>query len=275
MPGQIDVNLPICQTGYYGNTLAMNQEPNWYPIVQATRLGDQLFQRLAGLIEQGQFAEGDRLPAESELAERFGVSRPVIREALGRLRMIGMIVSRKGSGSFVRRRLDRIFEVPVVGFNHVDSLAQVRKCYEFRMGLEGEAAYSAAQNRNAEALRTMQDALKRIENAIVNGVIGMDADHEFHVAVARATGNEFYLTMMETMRTPIEFCINLGRSLSLRRPMDHLLRVQQEHVAIFKAIESGDKDGARNAMRAHVADACDRIFNGPDDAKLLAESRIS
>ena len=56
--------------------------------------------------------------------------------------------------------------------------------------------------------------------------------------------------------------------------MDHLLRIQQEPVTIFTAIESGDKDGARNAMRTHLADTCERIFNGPNGPKLLVEGRI-
>jgi GntR family transcriptional repressor for pyruvate dehydrogenase complex len=255
--------------------MSQPQEAIWQPVLHASRLGDQLFQRLVGLIEQGQFAEGSRLPAESDLAERFGVSRPVVREALGRLRMIGMIMSRKGSGSFVCRRADRVLDMPAVGLGHMDSLARVRKCYEFRIGLEGEAAFNAAHYRSAEALQTLLAALKRIEAAIVGGVVGMDADHEFHLAVARATGNEFYITMMETMRAPIEFCINLGRSLSMHRPYDHLLRVQQEHVTIFKAIEAGDGETARDAMRQHVADACERIFHGPDNAKVLAENRLA
>ena len=68
---------------------------------------------------------------------------------------------------------------------------------------------------------------------------------------------------MEAMRTPIEFTINLARSLALARPLEHLLTVQAEHVVMFEAIEAGDKEAARNAMRAHIANACSRIFEGP------------
>ena len=62
---------------------------------------------MAGLIDKGEFSEGGRLPAESDLASRFGVSRPVIREALSRLRVMGVIVSRKGSGSYVQNVVTR------------------------------------------------------------------------------------------------------------------------------------------------------------------------
>jgi len=253
----------------------MSQEGDSFPVAQAVGTVDQLYRRLAELIEQGQFAEGSRLPAEGDLAEQFGVSRYLVREALGRLRIAGVIVSRKGSGSFVRKRFIGDLEPPPFGLSHIDSIAQIKSCYEFRIGLEGEAAYLAAQNRNVEALRKMQAALDRIESAIVDGIVGKDADFDFHLAVARGTGNGFYFTVMETMRTPIEFGINLGRSLSLRRPKHHLQRIQAEHVAIFTAIEAGDKEAARRAMRAHLTEACDRMFNGPDYENLLVRSPIA
>jgi len=238
---------------------------NWgTAIVQAARLGDQLSQRMAALIDRGEFGEGHRLPAESELAARFGVSRPVIREALSRLRAMGFIVSRKGSGSYVQSRSDRPLQAPtMIGFGPLNSLAQVRKCYEFRVGVEGDAAYYAAQNRTPELLVAMREALGRMEKAIAQGAVGMSADFEFHMAVARASGNEFYAALMDSMRMPIEFAINLARSLAMTRPLDHLLTVQREHVRMFEAIEAKDGDAARRAMRAHVENACSRVFEGP------------
>jgi len=157
---------------------------------------------------------------------------------------------------------------------HVDSIAQLRRCYEFRIGVEGETAYFAAQNRNADTLGDMRAALDRLEEAVALRNVGMDADFEFHLGVARATGNGFFATVMEAMRAPIEFGINLGRSLSLRRPKRHLERIQAEHVAIFKAIEIGDRDCARRTMRDHLTDACNRMFNGPDAGSLLTPSSI-
>jgi DNA-binding FadR family transcriptional regulator len=234
----------------------------WGELPPAARLGDRLSHRIAALIDRGEFGEG-RLPAESELAARFGVSRPVIREALSRLRVMGVIVSRKGSGSYVQKRAERPPETPTIGFGPVNSLAQVRKCYEFRVGFEGDAAYYAAQNRTPEHLVALRDALDRMEIALEQGVTAMSADIEFHFAVARASGNEFFEAVMESMRTPLEFAVNLARSLTLTRPLDHLLVVQAEHVAMFEAIEAGDKEAARLAMRTHIENACSRVFEGP------------
>jgi GntR family transcriptional regulator, transcriptional repressor for pyruvate dehydrogenase complex len=235
---------------------------DWGVLPPATRLGDRLCQHIEALIDRGEFGEG-RLPAESELATRFGVSRPVIREALSRLRVMGVIVSRKGSGSYVQKRASPPAEVPAIGFGPVSSLAQVRKCYEFRMSFEGDAAYYAAQNRTTETLLPIKDALDRMGRAIGEGELGMSADLEFHFAVARASGNEFFEAVMEAMRTPLEFAVNLARSLTLTRPLDHLLTVQAEHVAMFDAIEAGDGEAARLAMRTHIENACSRVFEGP------------
>ena len=190
----------------------MNPEQSSSSIAQATRAADQLYRLLADMIEQGRLAEDGRLPPEGELAEKFGVSRYVIREALTRLRLAGVIVSRKGSGSFVRKRTGEDVRAPETSLAYVDSIAQVRRCFEFRIGVEGETAYFAAQNRNAEALLEMRAALNRLEEAVASGNVGMDADYEFHLAVARATGNSFFATVIELMRVPIEFGIKLGEA---------------------------------------------------------------
>jgi DNA-binding FadR family transcriptional regulator len=229
----------------------------------APRLGDHLSQRMAALIEEGEFSEGSRLPAESELAARFGVSRPVIREALSRLRTMGVITSRKGSGSYVQRRAPVGDAAATVGFGPLNSLAQVRRLYEFRMSLEGDAAYYAAQNRTEAMLGVMREALGGMQTAINQGVAGMDADLRFHLAVTHASGNEFFEAVMQSMRKPLEFAVDLARTLTLTRPRDHMLLVQAEHVAIFAAIEASDKDAARRVMRRHIQNARWRVFEGP------------
>jgi GntR family transcriptional repressor for pyruvate dehydrogenase complex len=233
------------------------------PLTQTPRLGDHLSSRISDLIDRGEFGDEGRLPSELALADRFGVSRPVVREALSRLRSRGVIVSRKGSGSYFRKSLSAPTAVGAVGFLPIDSLAAVRKCFEFRIGVESEAAFFAAQNHAPATLAAIREALERMEAAAANGGVAVKADLEFHLSVARASGNEYFEAMMHSMRTPIEFAINLARSLTLTRPLEHLRTVQTEHVVLFQAIEARDKDAARAAMRRHIENTCKRVFDGP------------
>ena len=237
----------------------------WDTGSRSPSLGVQLSIRIGRLIESGEFNEGDRLPAESELADTFGVSRPIIREALSQLRSQGRIVSRRGSGSYVQKREDAHAAGPRADtpFGPLSSLSQVKKCYQFRATVEADAAFYAAQNRTSETLTQMRIALERLEAAVLDREVGINPDYEFHVAIARGSGNEFFETIMQQLQTPIEFTINLARSLSLTRTVEHMMTIQGEHVAIYKAIEAGDGETARRVMRSHLENACLRLFDGP------------
>ncbi len=234
------------------------------PIPRSAPLGEHLSSRIKSWIDGGEFVEGARLPSESELAERFGVSRPIIREALSRLRSEGMIFSRRGSGSYVQKRVEPDANAGgQTPFGPIGSLAQVRKCYQFRATIEGDAAFYAAQNRSAEQLAQLQEALQKLEADVLGRAVGIGSDYGFHVAVARASGNEFFEVILKQLQTPIEFTINLARSLSLTRTQEHMMTIQGEHVAIYRAIETRDGETARRVMRSHLDNACTRIFEGP------------
>jgi DNA-binding FadR family transcriptional regulator len=231
--------------------------------IEPVRLSDVLYDRLVLKISQGEFSAGSRLPSESDLAERFNVSRSMVREALLRLRENRVIVSRKGAGSFVLRQPGTDERTPVgLGFAPTNNLAQVKKCYEFRIGVEGEAAFWAAQNRTSETLARIRLSLDQLETAIAQGAIGVEPDYNFHLAVAQASANEFFETVLASLKTTITFAINLSRSLSLAQPVARLRVVQEEHIAIYDAIEAGDKEGAAVAMRCHISNTCDRVFEG-------------
>src|SRR5271168_2327785 len=140
----------------------------WEPLLQPPTLGDHLSSRISDLIDRGEFGNEGRLPSELALADRFGVSRPVVREALSRLRSQGVIVSRKGSGSYIQK-LRTPLGAP--GFWPIESLAAVRKCFEFRTGVESEAAFFAAQNHAPATLAAIREALAGMEAAATNGVV--------------------------------------------------------------------------------------------------------
>jgi GntR family transcriptional repressor for pyruvate dehydrogenase complex len=228
------------------------------------RLGDELYDALIDLIDRGELTDGSRLPAENEIAVKFGVSRPVVRETLSRLRDEGRIISRRGSGSYVVKKLSEKIDLSArIGFGPINSLDQIAKCYAFRIAVEGEAACHAAANRTAEGLSVIRDSLLGLGSMIEANKVGSDADYQFHMAVTRASGNEWFVSAMLAMREQIEFTIDLARNLSMSRSAIHIQGVQTEHVLIYNAIESGEQEAAKAAMRNHLSNACDRIFKGP------------
>jgi DNA-binding FadR family transcriptional regulator len=215
---------------------------------------EQLFERIVA----GEFPVNARLPSETELARRFGASRPVVREALARLRDDGLIVSRQGSGSYVRRRPDHA----VLQFVPVGSIADIQRCLEFRAGLEAAAAALAATRWEDGDLADIKAAFDEVEACIETGQLGVDADEHFHRAIAEATHNQYHVSVQVSLQPHIAFGMTLTRNLSLRRAAERLRLVQDEHLAVLRAIESRDAEGARAAMATHIENARRRMFEG-------------
>jgi len=222
------------------------------------KLSDQIYELVLNSIVEGSYPESSKLPTETELARRFGVSRPVIREALARLRDDGLIQSRKGAGSFVRRRPDEA----VLRFSPVGSIADIQRCFEFRVALEPHAAQLAAERRDENSLRRIAQALASLDKAVETGSLGVDADFEFHLAVALASENRFFLTTFTSLQEPARTGMSINRNLSLLNPAERLGLVQLEHVAVYEAIRLGLADEAREAMLRHIENARRRVFEG-------------
>jgi GntR family transcriptional repressor for pyruvate dehydrogenase complex len=217
-----------------------------------------IYEGIFNLIVSGEFAENARLPSETDLARRFGASRPVVREALARLRDDGLIVSRQGSGSYVTRRPD----TAVLRFVPVDSIADIQRCFEFRVGFEGAAAALAAKRWETGDLAAIEAAYEALETCIRTGQLGVDADARFHEAVARATHNHYFVSVQLSLGAHIAVGMNLTRNLSMLRTDARLRLVQDEHAAILAAIERRDDAGARGAMETHIDNARRRMFEG-------------
>jgi len=218
----------------------------------------RIYQHIFEVIVAGEFAVNARLPSETELATRFGASRPVVREALARLRDDGVIVSRQGSGSYVKRRPD----VAVLRLSPGGSIDDVQRCFEFRYGLEGSAAALAAERWEDADLAEIRAAFAALEEAIKKGEPGTEADERFHTAVARATHNPYYVSVQTSMQPHIRYGMNLNRSLTMMRTAQRVRLVQDEHNAILEAIAGRQPDAARDAMQRHIANARRRMFDG-------------
>jgi GntR family transcriptional repressor for pyruvate dehydrogenase complex len=226
---------------------------------------DEAYRKILAIITEGALVGGQRLPSEGEMAATIGVSRPVIRQALTRLQHSGVVKVRWGAGTYVQDASGATAAGASPSFGPVRSLNEVRQVYDFRAALEGEAAALAARNPGAPAIAMARRALETLETVLATSVEAQEADLEFHLAIATASGNPFYERAMRSIQRSIDFSIGLTRTLSLTHPRDRLLTVQAEHVAVLKAIEAGEPEKARAAMRTHLENACRRLFQGPGD----------
>ncbi len=221
-------------------------------------LSDRVYHLLFSRISNGRYAANEKLPTEHALAEEFGVSRPVLREALDRLRADGLIHSRQGAGSFVRSR-----PAPApVGFTRVETIADIQRCYEFRLTIEPEAAFFAAMRRNDEILAELDTVLDLLGKATGNLTHREDADFAFHLAVTRAANNHYFGDAMKALRDHINIAMKMHGQSLMNDPTVGLEKVFAEHVAIFTAIRDREPETARAAMRGHIEGSRDRLFEG-------------
>ncbi len=224
------------------------------------RLSASVYERILALVMSGDFQMNDRLPSETDLARRFGASRPVVREALARLREDGVIVSRQGSGSYIVRKPDHA----VLRFAPVGSIADIRACFEFRAEFESATAAVAAERRQPADIAAIRAAYEALEACVRDARLGVEEDIHLHEAVAEAAHNQYYTSVQASLRGPIARGMGVLRNLSLLRPAARLRLVQDEHRDIVTAIERRDARLARIAMRQHILNARDRMFEGVD-----------
>ena len=161
----------------------------------ASTLADRIHAHMVEAILCGEFGQGTKLPTEWKLASRFGVARSTVREAMSRLRSDGIIQTRQGSGSHVAAPRP----IPGMAPPAIHSLADVARFYAFRSCVEAGAAAAAAEYREPEDLAAIGAALAALRNAMECGQPSAEADTRFHVAVARASRNPFFITTLTTV----------------------------------------------------------------------------
>lgn len=205
-----------------------------------------VFNKISALIQSGEFPVGSKLPTERELAERFGVSRPTVREAFIALETREEVSAKAGSGVYVlnNQHITNNFKREISGF----------ELLEARVLLEGEAAALAARMISADELEELAKALEKIKLEGVEDVSASGADRQFHSIIARATHNQIIEKQINYLWDLQE---NLGHISMAHRSVcaneDHSTRVD-DHIKIFDAIAFRDAATARKAMHAHFSD---------------------
>ncbi len=224
-------------------------------LAPGARLADRVADALAEEVRSGRLSAGERLPTETALAEQFGVSRTVVREAVSRLKSLGLVDSRQGSGVYVREAAVEPlrFEVPLTAGREA-----VIQMVELRRALEAEVAALAAQRRTKADLQRIRQAIRALQAAVAAGGNGADEDLQFHRAIAEAARNPFLLGTLQYLRQFLRGATRVTRANEARRA-DFAREVAQEHARIVEAIEAGDARRARAAAKAHMDNAIRRI----------------
>ncbi len=214
--------------------------------LEPRRLHRQVADQIRALIEAGELAPGAKLPAERDLAERFAVSRPTIREALIVLEVEGHIQIRVGSGVYVSQRPSQTSTVLPVDEN--DSPFEILQA---RSIIESAIAEEAARVATPEGIKRLDDCLRQMEKAIGDPVDMLVQDRAFHTAITDIIGNVTLhrLTgqIFDRRMTPY------FERLASHFEGPHTWRLAlEEHRIIRDAIAAHDGTGARDAMRRHL-----------------------
>jgi GntR family transcriptional repressor for pyruvate dehydrogenase complex len=205
-----------------------------------------MFEKLLTLILSGEWKEGDRILPERELSQNLGVGRASLREALKALEFIGMVDSRVGDGTFVCER-STFLSRPLLWAITGNSSTRVDELVESRLVLEGEMAAFAAQRANTEDLKSIEEGLRLLETGLGDANVSLEADLEFHLAIANAAHNQLLLNAVQMIRS----LMRQWMLVTLHVPgVDR--KVLAQHRAIFNAIQNKSPAEARKAMHVHL-----------------------
>lgn len=245
--------------------------------VRQRRLSDDIVSQLEAMIFEGTLKAGERLPAERQLAEQFGVSRPSLREAIQKLVARGLLVSRQGGGNYVAAQLGSTFSDPLLQLLEDNPDAQ-RDLLEFRHTLEGSCAYYAAQRATPvdhQRLRAAYDALQACyaEGSKATRAEEGAADARFHLAIAEASHNAVLLHTIRGLFDLLKHNVvtNIG-GMYLQRG-ETRERLREQHRELFEAIVEGRAEEARERSSRHIDYVREVLEEGQQEVKRLARAQ--
>lgn len=218
-----------------------------YRAVKTSRLYEQIVQQVEDSITKGQLKPGDQLPAERDLAQRFGVSRTAVREAVKTLREKGLVEAYSGRGTFVTNGTSQAIRQSLDLMIRINKQEGSANLAELRQVLEPEIAGLAASRIEEQLVSTMREAVTVMDRNLDDPDAYVEADLDFHLALAEAAGNPLILSLLDSI-------VGL-----LREQRSRIFDVdggpergQFHHKRILAAIERRDPEAAREAMRAHL-----------------------
>ena len=218
-----------------------------YKVVRSSRLYEQIVQQVEESIQKGALKTGDRLPPERELAQQFGVSRTAVREAVKALREKGLVEAYPGRGTFIMETSPHPIRLSLDRMVKAGQAEGSRYLTEVREMMEPEIAALAAERADAEDLAAMRESFEVMEGAKKDPDAFIEADLDFHLALAEAAANPIILSLIDSI-------VGLLREqrMGIFQVEGGPERGQYHHKKILDAVEHRDAAGAREAMKAHM-----------------------
>ena len=214
--------------------------------VRRRTLADDLAQRIQDLIDAEPYGPDDRLPTIAEMARRFGVGPPTVREALKKLETLGAVVIKHGSGVYVGARPNPLFvSNPVLA--GTPSKKTLLDLIEARLPVEVEAVALAARHATDDDLAEMTALLDRAERQLGEGDALNQINMSFHASIAKASGNSVLHQIMDVLVSAFQDEQRAILYIFGSERQDH-----DEHVGLLEALRARDEDLAVARMRAHL-----------------------
>ncbi|MGZ9165963.1 MAG: FadR/GntR family transcriptional regulator [Anaerolineales bacterium] len=233
--------------------------------VEKPRLADEVARQIEQAIQEGRFLAGQALPPTRELATKFNVSRPILREALSILQIQGFVSIRHGRGTFVKDQNTDILNVSLEAWL-AKNRTLVENFYDARLAIEPVCAAHAAELASKKDIAELREILDRLDQLTEEGntSVLVSADIDFHSTIAKLSRNEFLIKMLNSLIVP-ETDV---RKIVLRLP-DHLSTTNKHHIEIFKAIEKHDPAAAKKAMFIALSEPLEVIREYMRDKEIL------
>ncbi len=225
-----------------------------YQEIQHGRLYEQIVDQIEKRILNGDLEPGDKLPSEPELAKQFCVSRTAIREAMKALTQKGLVVVQPGRGTYVIDSTSSAMRDSIDLFVRIGSIEGIVDLLGVREILEPEIASLAANRALPDQIAEMTEAVEAMDNAINNPEAFIEADLDFHLALARATHNTLIPVLIDSLVVLLRE--HRKRAASVKGGIE---RSQPYHKAILKAVIEKDAELARDTMRRHLIQARNEI----------------
>lgn len=219
-------------------------------------LASVVVEHLTTRIKSDDLKVAEKLPTESEIMQVYGVSRTVVREAISQLKAAGLVETRHGIGTFVLAPSHHLG----LQNSSIVTVRDVLDVLEVRISLETEAAWHAATRRTELQITELREVLQQMRDTVASGAHSVEADVRFHLLIARATGNQYFMELLGHLGHTLIPRARLNTAqLNRDDPAAYLARVQHEHEDIFNAILRKDPEAARAAMRTHLSNSRERL----------------